>query len=206
MANVTDDFNRADVSPLGGNWEIIIADGHKIVSNAVNAVDASGATVSAWSATHTNFTDNQLARVTLSAFGASDFPGCAVRCLTTGGGQGYALRWNGAELVLYKLTAGTFNYLADWTATIGATDNFELEADGDGTSTDLIARANGVLVNTYTDSTSPHTGGQPGIYYDYQNNNVSRITTFYAEDDAAGAATASNVFLGALAGPFRGPF
>jgi hypothetical protein len=190
MASTSDDFNRSDVSPLGGNWEIMYGDGHQIISNAVAAVDATGATVSAWAASNLNFTDNQLSRATLSANTGSDYPGVAVRMLTTSGGQGYILIARSfGEFTLYKVTAGTVSYLADWAATIGGTDNFELEADGDGTSTDLIVRHNGSLVGTYTDSSSPHTGGQPGIYYDYQNTNASRITSWYAEDDAVAGGT-----------------
>jgi hypothetical protein len=190
MTSTSDDFNRSDVSPLGGNWEIMYGDGHQIISNAAAAADATGATVSAWAASNLNFTDNQLSRATLSVNTGSDYPGVAVRMLNTSGGRGYILIARAfGEFTLYKVTTGTASYLADWAATIGGTDNFELEADGDGTSTDLIVRHNGSLVGTYTDNSSPHTGGQPGIYYDYQNTNASRVTTWYAEDDAGGGGS-----------------
>lgn len=186
-ASTSDDYNRSDVSPLGGNWEIAYGDGHQIISNAVAAVDATGPTVSMWAASNLNFTDNQTSRATLSALGGgSDFPGVAVQASTAGGGQAYILiaRYFG-EFTLYEVVAGTPTYLADWAATITGTDNFELQVNAGV----LTARHNGSVVGTFDDSASPLTGGQPGIYYDYQNNNVSRITSWFAEDDAGSSSS-----------------
>jgi len=178
MASFTDDFNRAD-GALGSNWATVGTRSQPtITSNRFAVTSAPSVRAAAVATSAATFTADHEATVTAAVLGSSDFLGPAVRVDATNG-TGYMIYTDGTNASsrrVYRFTnAGTTNIGAVNISCV-AGDTLTLRAEG----STITAYRNGVLVDTITDAT--YSTGQPGIFYDRQNNGTSRGDDFTAQD------------------------
>jgi hypothetical protein len=169
----TDDFNRADESPLGGDWSTEIGSGLSIVSNQVRRVSGAAETISSLSSL--TFSDAQSAQIELTAIVNYDFIGVGVRF--NGSGSGYVARFNSANdrVELYRFDSGVRSDIGGvYSAPMVVGDTLRLEASGDT----LKAFVNDLEVATTTDAT--YSGGSPAIYYNAENFNGTLGDNFIA--------------------------
>jgi hypothetical protein len=169
-----DVFDRTE-TPLSksGEWTMTM--------NSVNAngTVAIGVTASSENFARFNtpaFAANQLARIVLTSILDS---GVVVRMDANANGY-VADRSGTGSITLYKVTnnGGTFTTMgAVFETTINTGDILTLKATGTSTTT-LEIFLNGSSLGTRTDSSTPHTSGQPGIHL-YDEGTVDAI---YAGD------------------------
>ena len=157
----TDDFNRADSSSLGSNWDGGYGDDDfRIVSNAGRPEDpTSGNGRGVYNALTVD--DDQWGQVTVTALSPSTYSHFAVvlRGAATPTYTGYYcyLGRGGTSLAICKHVAGVFTELAYGSHTYSAGD--ELSAEVVGTRLELFI--NGVSDVTSTDSAIA--SGKPGV-------------------------------------------
>jgi hypothetical protein len=198
VTTVTDDFNRANASPIAGDWETLGPAGVRLNTNRVDASAGSAQCLSGYKATTYAFAADQSSQITntvVAAFG--DFVGVGVRCTNAGGGRGYVTFWNGGNgrVYLYKVSAGALGTAVNsvvntWTAN----DIIKLAAVTNGANCDLTVYKNGSSIMTYSDTSTPYTDGQPAIYAFNGNANGTKGDDWVGEDAAASgiAAISSN--------------
>lgn len=169
MATASDNFNRANISPLDGGWTTYASPGSpfEIVSNVctIGAFNADANAV--W---------------TTDTFGTDQFSEAAITVSGTGGGGagiGVCVRSDGAasptmyrlvadhaasnNIELDRFNAGTQHVLTTFTHAFTDGDVLRLEAAG----SILTVKVNGTVVGTYDDSAAPINTGtmRPGIAY-----------------------------------------
>lgn len=150
----SDNFQRANANPIGGNWTpLLAADKAQIVSDAVNPSAISTPGDSFWNAL--SFPNDQWAQVTVGAIsGTTSFVGPAVRMNTSGTQSDYRVNWGGAAtgaagtIALQKYVSGTFTSLQSRALTLNVGDTITLSAIGQ----DLAVYWNNFLVLATTDS------------------------------------------------------
>lgn len=179
-----DSFGRADENPLASPYATPSTMGSlKLVSNAVGNV--TGSSDSGMYDNGSTYPDNQWAEVTIGTVGGSD---CGPSVRQSSGGNHYCLtNYDAATIYLFKVTGGTsYNQIGTAAGTYAAGDVIYLEAQGDGTSTTLVAKKNGSTIITYTDTTTPFTGGKAGMFgFD----GTYRFSRFRGGDFAAGGTS-----------------
>jgi hypothetical protein len=177
----TDNFTRANASPIsnpsssGGSWyQSALGTGsyaeNKILSDLAAPTSASTNCYSFISSP--SFGNNQTCTVTLTAGGiaSGSYCGPVVRMQSTSNISGYVLQTNGgsSEVVVVKITdsGGSIsqNPILDYSTPLTAGDTIGISASGT-TSTLITVYHNGASVSTVTDSSSPFTGGQPGLSF-----------------------------------------
>lgn len=182
MASFSDDFNRAD-GALGSNW--VSTTGHSncvIFSNAVRSDTAGPRSLNAVATATATFTADHEAQVTFTALGGSDFGGVGVRIDATAG-TGYIIRCDGGNASgrrIHRINQNTITQIGLVNVPLVANDVVRLRASG----TTISVYVNNVLIDSVTDTT--YTTGQPGIFYDYQNNRVTRLDNYSATDLTSG--------------------
>lgn len=154
----TDDFNRASVNPIAGNWTTVSGMYAVLLGGDafVSGTDSAGDFAAYWNAD--SFTANQFSAVEV-----------------TGNHGGVVVRVNGASCYMFKrTTSGTFQmwkWASGWTQ-LGAdytgvsfSDGqiVRLEATGTSTTT-LTPIVNGVTLATREDSSSAIESGGVGVY------------------------------------------
>lgn len=163
----SDNFQRANVSPIGGNWSPEVAGKTaKIVSDVVTNVTVSTQGDSYWNALTWNA--DQWSQVTVSSFTASGFIGPSVRMSTSGADTSYkfvgATSGSGVgtlgNWLLAKRVAGTQTTLFTAPLTVSAGDVLLLVVIG----TNLYVYYNGTMVCTVSDSSI--SSGAPGFNVD----------------------------------------
>lgn len=149
---VTDDFNRANANPIGGNWSAVSGwTGAQIVSNAVSSTAPAAIY---WNAA--TFANNQYSQVKLAgAYSVS----AAVRCNGTA-----CYIWfvaNATTMRYYRATSsGSYTQIGgDITGVILTTSTLRLEVSG----TTLTGYIDGVAQTTQTDAT--YASGSPGLHW-----------------------------------------
>lgn len=152
----SDDFNRADANPLDGNWTKPTAGltgALKIVSNAV--LNSAASTDSAAYHSVSTVADSQV-KVTVISNGDGG-PGIHMDA----SGNGYILNGSSGNLILYKVTGGTFSSLSPFASgtTYAANDVARVRRSGN----DLIVSLNGATLFTVVSETT-FTGGAPGMH------------------------------------------
>jgi len=167
----TDNFNRSDVNPIGGNWTTITGWGNmKISSNTLTQSGASSTDNGAyWNAN--TFSTNQYSQAKASILATNNDMSLVVRVQT--GVQTFYLAnlgdWGGGSKVrFYKWvnTTGT-NLKETVSASLSAGDTLRFEAVGTNPTT-LNMYKNGVLLDSITDSTTElQTTGAPGLVMYY---------------------------------------
>jgi hypothetical protein len=133
---------------------------------------------------------DQYVKATLKDFGGFAYDaGVAARVGTGTGGsaQWYAVfvREEGASshYSLLKCVAGTPSILIDLTSqSYSDGDTIELEAITEGSDCHLIIYRNGVELDDYLDTSSPLTGGSPGLYFKTGSANLIRMDNWEGGD------------------------
>lgn len=182
----TDNFNRADASPIGAPWTTQIgSQAMKIVSNACTPVSTS-MDCGAYN-TSASWPNDQYSQCKVTATGGASADlgiGPAVRC-STSATTFYRAVWNGAatnNITLTKAVAGSYTLIWTRTATISAGSVLRIEAQG----TAIRVFVNGTQVGASTTDSSI-TSGSAGVQYS------SAITTASLDDWEGGDFSASNV-------------
>jgi len=158
----TDDFNRANESPIAGNWETNIGsfNGASLISNRI--IGTGGNWLARVATSAATFPADQSASTVLLA-GNEGFVGAVVRIQSDG--SCYAASYlGGGSARIYKFvgTSATTPF-SDYTATFSSGDVLKISATGSGSVT-LTLYQNGSSLGTRTDSSSPYNSGQPGIW------------------------------------------
>jgi hypothetical protein len=160
----SDNFQRANANPIGGNWSPLSTTGSwaaaQLLSDLVTGTTLGDGCDSYWNAL--SWANDQWSMVTVHTNTAS-YVGCGVRYNTSGTQTGYRLFWNGAALgssgtlTLQKVISGGFTSIGTLTLTMNVGDTLLLCAIG----TQLLAYWNGLLLMAYTDSAIA--SGAPGF-------------------------------------------
>ncbi len=160
----TDNFNRADVNPIGSPWTAPNAGPNhnfRIVSNtAQEQLLAQDAAVFNTSVTWPNNHYSQ-AKVTVTGVDGGTGPGCGVRMATSDNYYRLILdHASSGNAELAKFVSGSYTQL--WSRTQAFTDGatFYLEVQG----TTLIAKHNGTAIGASATDSSLSTGS-PGLTY-----------------------------------------
>jgi hypothetical protein len=176
----SDDFNRADETPLsgGGNWNSGVGPAAAINLNSNAAQGPSGSSGLARVATPA-FANNQKSTITLAATVIEVAP--AVRIQGSADCSAYiAYLYNDTTVKIFKTDSsfGSVQIGADYTiSAVAAGNTLGISASGKSTTTLEVFR-NGVSQGTRTDSSSPYTGGQPGLMI----LSAERVEAFSATD------------------------
>ena len=197
---VTDSGTRADENPLGSPWETVagVNGGIQLGSNAFRGQSNSGnaVNISTYLAAVAAFNANQSSQVTLTALGAFDIPGLAVRT-NAATGNGYIAVWhqNINEVHVYKMASSVLGTAVQtFSATFVVSDTFRLEAVTSGANCDIKVYQNGVQIGTtYSDTSSPYASGQPGMVYIRGNSNVTVMDDWVGTGDGAPAPSIADV-------------
>lgn len=168
MTTATDDFNRANETPLAGNWSAGSGDtAFNLASNAAFSPDDSVDRCSIY--TGASFGNDQSSKAKLTTSGTSG----------GGAGPGLCVRHAPAARTFYRLAtdhaastnvefgrfvAGSFTVLGSFTQAWTNGDTWEFRAVGPAAATVLTIYLNGALVQTFTDNSSL-ASGSPGISY-----------------------------------------
>ncbi|HYF54658.1 MAG TPA: hypothetical protein VEA41_10405, partial [Salinarimonas sp.] len=145
----TDNFNRANEDPIGGNWTLMTDSGNvRIVSNEIAGPSANGeGAVYYNAATPDNDQRSQaVLRAPLSGFDAAYGP--AVRCSTTARTRYEAVALSNDRINLVKWVAGTQTTIEQIFTALAAGDTIKIEAEG----STLRVYKNGVQVHSEGDA------------------------------------------------------
>ena len=197
----SDDFNRTDANPIGGNWTTVTAEGAmQIVSNAATPASTSNDSAAYWNAD--TFADDQWSEcdATVTGSNGGTGPGPMVRA-ATGAETFYRVTCDHSAtgIGLDRFVAGGFTNLWTRAATFVNGDRVRLRVVG----STLAVFINGVQVGADHVDGSPIASGQPGIAF--SSGGVSAATLDnWAAGEVGGAATidatATIVGVGVLAG------
>lgn len=194
MATASDDFNRTDEEPIAGNWETLDGTGLRISTNQCDCGDFSGnPNASGWKASTNDFGDNQFSQATISGMVNFDNAGLIVRGVATGGGSYYGVfyRLNATQAAIFKVAAGVYSELTTIAGAIAAGSVLRIEAETSGANCLLRVYDDGVQIgSTYTDSSSPLTGGQPGMFYEAGNSGATKLDDWSGGDLGGGGGSA----------------
>jgi len=170
-AQATDNFNRANETPMAGNWSTVTGEGaFNLSSNAAipNSLGSDCATRYSGRA----WTDDQssVAKITAGNDGATTGTGVLVRA-ASGARTYYGVMIStsaGANNVLFRRVAGAFTQLGVAFNSGGAAwvngDELELQVEGPSTAANLTVYKNGTSIFTHTDNSSI-SSGSPGLVY-----------------------------------------
>lgn len=187
MTTITDTYNYV-ANPLGApNYTAITAAGLQSTASGAKGTSSSVQdNVTAYATSAHTFLPDHASEITVGNLDNNDWPGVGFRLTTTGGGQGYVAYYiPEATLVsLYLLTAGTIgsagSYILSVTATLVSGDKLKLG----GVGTTLTLYQNSTSIGSVVDPT--YTTGQPGLAYEFGNNNSTLITAWTGTDAGGG--------------------
>lgn len=193
MAQIaTDIFNRANQSPIAGNWFSVPPVGSitgvvQISSMAATEGGSTNFALAYWNANA--FPNDQYSEMSFSAFGSNSFDGPAVR--STSGGNCYSAVYNNAstDLFIVKIAAGVASTLAGpVSVTFHLGDKLRLEVIG----TSLNAKISGVSQLSTTDSS--FVSGAAGIFFS-GNGTVAGSSQYWAGGDFSLGTPKSTFFI-----------
>lgn len=156
----TDNFNRANETPLAGNWTSC-SNSFNLATNAVAGVTTSADNCVVWNAD--TWPDDQYSQVKVATVNGGVYQGAAVR-MNADASAGYYCIGNNSDLYLQRCSGAgcsTHNNIANMVLTISAGDTIRIEVVG----TSLDCKVNGVSKLTGTDATV--TSGKAGIFYSH---------------------------------------
>lgn len=192
MGTFSDNFNAYSDGLLSDHTAWLDSlNGVDVISSEINAGTV-GLNLSYVDAAFLAFDDDQEAEVEVTVSGNFDDAGPA--CRVTAAGNGYYVTYEPAT-PLVRLTS-----IASGSATqigvsnpepVALTDKLKILASGTTISVELDSGSGFVEIISVTDS--DHSSGQPGIFYNFGNNNSSRVDNFSGTD-----ATASAVITGTM--------
>jgi len=169
-----DNFNRgADFTGLGSNWDCSNTPiggatvEWYVLSNTALANSGAGIALARVKTSAASCNENQYAQATFGTGGSDYFTSPALRIQSTSDARHYRIEYTGGNIQWQKITDSTTlaKSAVGSTASVasyGAGDVIKVSAEGTSTVT-LKAYRNGTLVLTSTDSSSPLSGGQPGL-------------------------------------------
>jgi len=181
----TDDFNRGDANPIGGNWTTVTGQGDvAIVSNQAVGGNGGGGAVARWNAD--TFSDDQYCQAKIQTIDGASL----LTRVPSSAFDGYLLYMAGSgDVRIYRMDAGSaIGPLSTPNFAYVVGDTVKLTSVG-STHT---AYKNGVAqANPATDAT--HTSGSPGINFnnsssaldDWEGGNVSSTTPIAGADTDA---------------------
>ncbi len=175
-----DDFNRGNENPLGSPY----AKPSGVAALEINSFLLRNVTDATDSGAYHDITYDEDHWAELTASEATDGPnfGPCVRMSTTDDFY-YLTSYNAANFFLFEVINLSYNQVDASVGTYTDTSVIYLEAQGDSSSTTVIGIVDTVTVINYTDTTSPITGGRPGIL---GYNGGWRASRFRAGDFASG--------------------
>jgi hypothetical protein len=184
MTTVSDSFDRADSTDLGGNWSSSFPAELQIVSNALRYSSGSYSG-KIWNAN--TFTGNQFAQLTLVQRQSNDWsPGPCIRAVNTDANKsGYYITISSSgQFRLYRNSSEIYE---SGTGQFANGDVMRIEDRGGGS---IVVMKNGVDHYTaYTDGT-PLTGTYIGIEgYVYSSGGTTFIVDDWSGGDLSGAAS-----------------
>ena len=154
----TDDFNRADANPIGGNWTTVFGESAlKIVSNqCLQSVSGANRNAAYWNAD--SFNNDQYSKVKIVSLGTLNTVGPLVR-VSPSAETFYRVVTSTTTITVSKCIVGSFtNIGATISYTFATGDTLKLAVAG----TTLEVFVNYVSVGTRTDSDIA--SGSAGIY------------------------------------------
>jgi hypothetical protein len=146
----TDNFTRADETPLASPWATLAGSGVSLSSNT--AVNLSAGDAASYR-TDSSITDSQ---VKISVLGASD--GGPLICGNASPFNAYITTCFTGSIELYRIDNGTFTSIASNVAIYAVNDTIRLRRSG----ANVIVSRNGTDIITFSDST--YTTGVDGIF------------------------------------------
>lgn len=166
MATYSDGFERAN-GPLGSNWSTASWSPASALIDSGHAVYGGDDSYERWVGAG-NFGRHQRAKVTVGAIGG-DYLGPMVYLSDANGGYIADVRPSNGSVAIARVTTSgyPFTTLASFTTGGGAVvgDTFAIEVDDDGTGgSALTVYKNDGFVGSYTDTASPLTSGDVGMY------------------------------------------
>jgi hypothetical protein len=180
-----DNFTRTAENPLsfGG----VYAKPSGVAALETNGTQLKNVSADTDSGAYHNITYDDDHWAELTAAEATDGPnfGPCVR-MSTSFDFYYFTSYNAANYFLFEVIGGSYNQVDASVGTYTDTDVIYLEAQGDSSSTTVIGKiggSGGTTVLNFTDTTSPITGGRPGIL---GYNGGWRASRFRAGDFATG--------------------
>jgi hypothetical protein len=155
----TDNFNRADANPIGGNWTTVPGSGAfgtmQIVSNQLQGGTSGDNAAYVNSDTPPN---DQYSKIAIQTLAGGDDSGPMARVDTTTG-DCYMIDYDGTNAALFEFTGAAHNLIGTnipWTLVAG--DIFEIRCVG----TTISLWINGVQKDSVTNSL--HTAGRAGVF------------------------------------------
>lgn len=166
-ASASDTFTRADQDPLAGNWT---TDGTlntlKLSGNSVTYHSTTMPCEAHWNAVTFNANQSSQVDTTVTTGGP------AVRCSTDGSKNFYGCYSDGSSVRIFKVTGGSVSQVASTSGNGGNPCTLKITASGSGTTV-LTVYTNGLQALQYSDSSSPFTSGQPGMWFqDFNSGNL----------------------------------
>lgn len=168
MALITDNFDRANETPLAGNWSTVTGNSaFNLASNSITPSDLANNCAARYSAITWGNDQSSKAAITGTGSSALEGPGLAVRC-ASGANTMYVLivgdSGTSNAIVIGRFIAGAFTSLAATTRTWAGGDTWEYTVHGPASAALLSAYHNGTLVQSFTDNSSIGSGS-PGVFY-----------------------------------------
>jgi hypothetical protein len=157
MATFTDDFTRADETPIAGDWETSANGGINLVAGQVQASSFNNISV----LTGFDFEPTQSAEVEITAIGTNARVGCMVRA--DNAGNGYLMEYSEGDGRIYTrivVAGSTGANLASGLATLAVGDIIRTSITGNV----IKAFVNGSEIVSYTDSSNTYPTGVVGLY------------------------------------------
>lgn len=156
-ATASDDFNRANESPLGGNWTSQNDSFPNLANNRIEGALGNGRQDVYWNAA--TFSANQFSQVqVVTVSSGTQFVYAYVRMADNPTETRYALRTDGATTIIFRIVTGTQTQLQDTSTTTTSGDTIRLSVVG----TTLKAYKNGSQIGT--DQTDANiASGRPGF-------------------------------------------
>jgi hypothetical protein len=155
QGGVTDDFDRANETPLAGNWTAVNGTLH-LISNNVQGGSEGSVNVSYYNAlTPAN---DQYSAAVVAANGGAGNQGVTVRT-STSAASWYVFEADNGVFRIWKYVAGAFTQLTSSSGSISVADVVRIEASGSSIS----GLRNGSTIHGPVTDTS-HASGRVGIY------------------------------------------
>lgn len=161
MTTASDDFNRANETPLASPWTNWLSTGANLVSNAATGVSAASRASFYNSGTWSD--DQECSGIVGNLGSGVRYSSVGVRCAATSGGRGYMCYTDGvagaSHTDIVRLTNGTETIIKSVATAFANGDRIGIRAVG----TSISMWKNGTQIDSVNDST--YTSGYPGINF-----------------------------------------
>lgn len=172
ILSVSDDFNRVNTNPAGGNWTVVNGiSAIQVLNNAVKGTMSTGRSGAYWNAE--TFSDDQYAELKVITFDTGGANGGVAVRISPSAQTLYAALLSSTQVSLQKFVSGTKTELYTYNRSNSVGDIIRLEVN----STTLTVKINGYALAPSVDDSAISTGS-PGVrFFDL---------TFVGDDFAAG--------------------